>query len=52
MKGSVERRLPSQGSLSLGLRTGSPFTASGGSSGISDQVSPSCPRPEGLDNRP
>lgn len=49
MEGSVEERgLPRP--LSLGLGTVGPSTASGGSSGISDQVSPSFPRHEGSDN--
>lgn len=53
MEGSVEeRKLPGQGALSLGPRKVNPSTASGGSSGVSDQVSPSCPKPEGLDNGP
>lgn len=40
------------GALSLGRGTVSPSSASGGSSGVSDQVSASFPGSEGLDNRP
>ena len=53
MEGSVEERgLTSQGVSFPWPWDVGPSTASGGSSGVSDQVSPSFPRPEGLDNGP